>query len=126
MTPFEAFWFLALLVALGAGCFHLGRRSARADLEAAERVYISVQTVNTLNNEIAKTWNDNNSALDEMRQEAASLRAVIDSMDKNGGRRLENVEAAVGELVVAVGRGFGVSTGARNTPGRQVGEKAPE
>jgi hypothetical protein len=122
----EALGPLFLMASIGVACFLLGRRSARADLEAAERVYISVQTVNTLNNAIAKTWNENNSALDGLRGEAASLRAVIDSMDKNGGRRLDNVEAAVGELVIAVGRGFGVNTGARNAPGRQVGEKAPE
>jgi len=122
----DGFLMVFAIATVAAGGYYAGWRSARSHLEAAERVYISVQTVNALNNAIAKTWNENNSALDGLKGEAASLRAVIDSMDKNGGRRLDNVEAAVGELVIAVGRGFGVSTGARNAPGRQVGEKAPE
>ena len=121
---------MAIIFALCAGSYYAGWRareaSQRMTLAAADAELKAAKEVQAISATASAQALQQAVALDKVAAEAASLRAIVDKLDVNAGRRLENVEGTLGQLVIALGRGLGVNIGPRTTPGTQVGEKGPE
>jgi NaMN:DMB phosphoribosyltransferase len=114
----DPLWLLALIAAVGAGCFFAGWRSARAYLQAAE-------SVSAITNAVADQANATREALDKQTAEYALLRAALNQNTKVIDEKIQDVETAMVTLFQGFERA-GIVKRPKSGPGLQVGEASEE